>query len=68
MVKALLNFDLTRELFLSEQPSGLHFRQARIDLPSAQRQVMVAGFDTQVAELQLLRASVSLLPALGVQP
>ena len=63
---AQLNFDRTRELFQSGQLTGLQFRQAQLDLANAERQSVVAGFDTKVAELQLLRTSGGLLPALGV--
>ncbi|MEZ4740631.1 MAG: TolC family protein [Flavobacteriales bacterium] len=65
---AQLNFDRTRELFQSGQLTGLQFRQAQLDLADAERRSVVAGFDTKVAELQLLRTSGGLLPALGVQP
>jgi len=65
---AQLNFDRTRELFQTGQLTGLQFRQAQLDLANAERQSVVAGFDTKVAELTLLRASGGLLPALGVQP
>ncbi len=65
---AQLNFDRTRELFQAGQLTGLQFRQAQLDLANAERQAVVAGFDTKVAELTLLRASGGLLPALGVQP
>lgn len=63
---AMLNFDRTRELFQTGQLTGLQFRQAQLDLANAERQSVVAGFDTKVAELQLLRASGGLLGALGV--
>lgn len=63
---AQLNFDRTRELFQVGQLTGLQFRQAQLDLAGAERQAVVAGFDTKVAELTLLRASGGLLPALGV--
>ena len=63
---AMLNFDRTRELFQAGQLTGLQFRQAQLDLANAERQSVVAGFDTKVAELQLLRASGGLLGALGV--
>ena len=63
---AVLNFDRTRELFQAGQLTGLQFRQAQLDLANAERQSVVAGFDTKVAELQLLRASGGLLGALGV--
>ncbi|MBK8500611.1 MAG: TolC family protein [Flavobacteriales bacterium] len=65
---AQLNFERTRELFQSGQLTGLQFRQAQLDLADAERRGVVAGFDTKVAELQLLRASGGLLPGLGVQP
>jgi len=65
---AQLNFDRTRELFQTGQLTGLQFRQAQLDLANAERQAVVAGFDTKVAELQLLRASGGLLRGLGVQP
>jgi outer membrane protein len=61
-----LNFDRTRELFQAGQLTGLQFRQAQLDLANAQRSAVVSGFDTKVAELQLLRASGGLLRALGV--
>lgn len=64
---AQLNFDRTRELFQAGQLTGLQFRQAQLDLANAERQSIVSGFDTKVAELTLLRASGALLPALGVQ-
>ncbi len=64
---AQLNFDRTRELFQTGQLTGLQFRQAQLDLANAERQSIVSGFDTKVAELTLLRASGGLLPALGVQ-
>ena len=63
---AQLNFDRTRELFQSGQLTGLQFRQAQLDLADAERRAVVSGFDTKVAELQLLRASGGLLQALGV--
>ncbi|MBL7980390.1 MAG: TolC family protein [Flavobacteriales bacterium] len=63
---ALLNFERTRELFQSGQLTGLQFRQAQLDLADAERRAVVSGFDTKVAELQLLRASGGLLQALGV--
>lgn len=63
---AQLNFDRTNDLFKSGQITGLQFRQAQLDLANAQRQAVVAGFDTKVAELQLLRASGGLIEALGV--
>jgi outer membrane protein TolC len=63
---AVLNFDRTRELFQAGQLTGLQFRQAQLDLANAQRSAVVSGFDTKVAELQLLRASGGLLGALGV--
>lgn len=65
---AQLNFERTRELFQAGQLTGLQFRQAQLDLANAERQAVVAGFDTKVAELALLRASGGLLPALGVRP
>lgn len=65
---ARLNFDRTRELFLAGQLTGLQFRQAQLDLANAERQAVVAGFDTKVAELTLLRSSGGLLSALRVQP
>ncbi len=61
-----LNFDRTRELFQAGQLTGLQFRQAQLDLANAQRSAVVSGFDTKVAELQLLRTSGGLLSALGV--
>jgi outer membrane protein len=64
---ARLNFDRTRELFQAGQLTGLQFRQAQLDLADAERRSIVAGFDTKVAELQLLRTSGGLLPALGVR-
>lgn len=63
---AQLNFDRTEDLFQAGQLTGLQFRQAQLDLANAQRQSVVAGFDTKVAELQLLRASGGLLSGLGV--
>ena len=63
---AKLNFDRTRELFQAGQLTGLQFRQAQLDLANAERQAVMAGFDTKVAELQLLRTSGGLLRALGV--
>ena len=68
MTTAQLNFERTRELFQAGQLTGLQFRQAQLDLANAERQAVVAGFDTKVAELALLRASGGLLPALGVRP
>lgn len=68
LVTATLNFERTRELFQSGQLTGLQFSQARLDLASAERQTMLAGFNTKAAELTLLLASGGLLPALGVQP
>lgn len=65
---AKLNFERTRELFQAGQLTGLQFRQAQLDLANAERQSVVAGFDTKVAELTLLRASGGLLGALNVQP
>lgn len=65
---ARLNFDRTRDLFQRGQITGLQFRQAQLDLANAERQLVVAGFDTKVAELTLLRASGGLLGALGVRP
>ncbi|HMQ77477.1 MAG TPA: TolC family protein [Flavobacteriales bacterium] len=65
---ATLNFERTRELFQSGQLTGLQFRQAQLDMANAERQAVVAGFDTKVAELTLLLASGGLLPALGVRP
>lgn len=62
---AELNFERTSELHRSGQLTGLQFRQAQLDLANARRQAVVAGFDAKVAELQLLRASGGLLPALG---
>ena len=63
---AKLNFERTRELFQAGQLTGLQFRQAQLDLANAERQSVVAGFDTKVAELTLLRSSDGLLPALRV--
>ncbi|MBP6310870.1 MAG: TolC family protein [Flavobacteriales bacterium] len=62
---AQLNFDRTKELFQTGQLTGLQFRQAQLDLANAERQSVVAGFDTKVAELQLLRASGGLLEGVG---
>lgn len=64
---AQLNFDRTRDLFERGQLTSLQFRQAQVDLADTERRAVVAGFETKVAELQLLRASGGLLPALGVQ-
>jgi outer membrane protein TolC len=61
-----INFERTRELFQAGQLTGLQFRQAQLDLADAERRAVIAGFDTKVAELQLLRASGGLLQALGV--
>lgn len=63
---AQLNFDRTNDLFKAGQITGLQFRQAQLDLANAQRQSVVAGFDTKVAELQLLQASGGLVEALGI--
>lgn len=63
---ARLNFDRTNDLYKAGQLTGLQFRQAQLDLASAERQAIVAGFETKVAELQLLRASGALLDALGI--
>lgn len=65
---AKLNFDRTRELFQAGQLTGLQFRQAQLDLANAERQSVVAGFDTKVAELTLLRSTGGLIGALNVQP
>jgi len=65
---AQVNFERTLELYRSGQLTGLQFRQAQLDLAGAERQAVVAGFDTKVAEVTLLRASGGLLPALGVRP
>jgi outer membrane protein TolC len=63
---AELNFERTSELFFAGQITGLQFRQAQLDLANAQRQSVVAGFDTKVAELVLLQSSGGLLEAVGV--
>ncbi len=65
---AQINFERTRELFQAGQLTGLQFRQAQFDLANAERQSVVSGFDTKVAELILLRASGGLTSALGIQP
>ncbi|HQW05710.1 MAG: TolC family protein [Flavobacteriales bacterium] len=65
---AQINFERTRELFQAGQLTGLQFRQAQLDLANAERQSVVSGFDTKVAELILLRASGGLTSALGIQP
>jgi outer membrane protein TolC len=65
---AKFNFDRTSDLFLSGQLTGLQFRQAQLDLADAERRAVISGFDTKVAELQLLRTSGGLLPALGLGP
>lgn len=62
---ARINFERTSELFYAGQLTGLQFRQAQLDLANAERQTVVAGFDTKVAEVQLLQASGGLLDALG---
>ena len=61
-----LNFQRTSELFFAGQITGLQFRQAQLDLANAERQSVVAGFDTKVAELVLLQSSGGLLDAVGV--
>lgn len=63
---AAINFERTSDLFYAGQLTGLQFRQAQLDLANAQRQAVVAGFDTKVAELQLLQASGGLLEAVGI--
>ncbi|MEX1131942.1 MAG: TolC family protein, partial [Flavobacteriales bacterium] len=63
---AAINFERTSDLFFAGQLTGLQFRQAQLDLANAQRQAVVAGFDTKVAELQLLQASGGLLEAIGL--
>jgi outer membrane protein len=63
---ARLNFERTSELFQQGQLTGLQFRQAQLDLADAERRAVIAGFDTKVAELELLRASGGLLTALGL--
>jgi outer membrane protein TolC len=65
---AQINFERTRELFQAGQLTGLQFRQAQLDLANAERQSVISGFDTKVAELILLRASGGLTSALGIQP
>jgi outer membrane protein TolC len=65
---ARLNFERSRELHLQGQLTGIQFRQAQLDLEAVLRRTVVAGFDAKVAELQLLRASGGLLPALGLAP
>jgi len=65
---AQLNFDRTKDLFQAGQLTGLQFRQAQLDLANAERQAVVSGFDTKVAEITLLQASGGLLSAVGVQP
>ncbi|MCW5900407.1 MAG: TolC family protein [Flavobacteriales bacterium] len=62
---ARINFERTSELFYAGQLTGLQFRQAQLDLANAERQAVVAGFDTKVAEMLLLQASGGLLDALG---
>jgi outer membrane protein len=63
---AELNFQRTSDLFFAGQITGLQFRQAQLDLANAERQSVVAGFDTKVAELLLLQTSGGLLEAVGV--
>jgi outer membrane protein len=63
---AVINFQRTSELFYAGQLTGLQFRQAQLDLANAQRQAVVAGFDTKLSELQLLQASGGLLDAIGL--
>lgn len=63
---AELNFQRTSDLFYAGQLTGLQFRQAQLDLANAERQSVVAGFDTKVAELLLLQASGGLLEAVGI--
>jgi outer membrane protein len=63
---AELNFQRTSDLFFAGQITGLQFRQAQLDLANAERQSVVAGFDTKVAELLLLQTSGALLEAVGV--
>lgn len=63
---AEVNFQRTSDLFYAGQLTGLQFRQAQLDLANAERQQVLAAFDTKVAELQLLQASGGLLPAVGI--
>jgi outer membrane protein len=63
---ARINFERTSELFYAGQLTGLQFRQAQLDLANAERQAVVAGFDTKVAELLLLQASGGLIDAVGL--
>jgi outer membrane protein len=63
---ARINFERTSELFYAGQLTGLQFRQAQLDLANAERQAVVAGFDTKVAELVLLQASGGLIDAVGL--
>lgn len=65
---ARINFQRTSELFYAGQLTGLQFRQAQLDLANAERQAVVAGFDTKVAEMVLLQASGGMLAALGLSP
>lgn len=63
---ARINFERTSELFYAGQLTGLQFRQAQLDLANAERQAVVAGFDTKVAEMVLLQASGGLIDAVGL--
>jgi outer membrane protein TolC len=63
---ARINFERTSELFYAGQLTGLQFRQAQLDLANAERQAVVAGFDTKVAEMVLLQASGGLVVGLGL--
>lgn len=63
---ARINFERTSELFYAGQLTGLQFRQAQLDLANAERQAVVAGFDTKVAEMVLLLASGGLIDAVGM--
>ncbi len=66
VVTARLNFSRTNDLYQAGQITGLQFRQAQLDLANAERLAVVAGFNTKVAELQLLRASGGLTQGLGI--
>ena len=63
---ARINFERTSELFYAGQLTGLQFRQAQLDLANAERQAVVAGFDTNVAEMVLLQVSGGLVGAIGL--
>lgn len=63
---ASMNFQRTSELYYAGQLTGTQFRQAQVDLANAERQRVLAAFDTKMAELRLLQACGGLMDALGV--